>query len=115
MNLDVIQQYCTGKPMVTEEFPFDHDTIVWKVAGKMFCLGNISNFSTINLKCDPEFALELRETYPQVRPGYHMNKKLWNTVELEGMNEAFVLKLIDHSYNEVVQKLPSKVKSQINQ
>lgn len=97
-----------SKPAVTETFPFDEETLVWKVMGKMFCLGNIRDFSSINLKCDPERAAELRERWPQIVPGYHMNKKLWNTVYLEGLAPELIFELIDHSYDEVVRKLPKK-------
>ncbi len=99
--------------MVTEEFPFDENTIVWKVAGKIFCLGDIQEFSSINLKCNPEKAIELREQYHQISPGYHMNKKLWNTVELDGMSDKFIEELILHSFDEVVQKLPLKIRREI--
>lgn len=108
MQFDIIRDYCMSKKGVTETFPFDSETIVWKVLGKMFCLGNISDFSSLNLKCDPERALELREQYDQITPGYHMNKQLWNTVALEGLPSALVFELIDHSYDEVVRKLPKK-------
>jgi predicted DNA-binding protein (MmcQ/YjbR family) len=108
MHFDTIQQYCLSKSVVTEEFPFGPETIVWKVLGKMFCLGNIDNFESINLKCDPERALELRESYSQIVPGYHMNKTQWNTVYFDGLAEKFVFELIDHSYNEVVRKLTKK-------
>ncbi len=99
--------------MVTEDFPFDSETIVWKVAGKMFCLGNVDAFESVNLKCNPEKALELREAFHQITPGYHMNKTLWNTVLFEGLTQIFLFELIDHSYEEVVQKLPKKVKDQL--
>jgi predicted DNA-binding protein (MmcQ/YjbR family) len=95
--------------MVTMEFPFDANTAVWKVAGKMFCLGDITQFDSINLKCDPEKAVELREQYTQVEPGFHMNKTHWNTVYFEGLTEKFICSLIDHSYAEVSRKLPKKI------
>lgn len=113
MYFDIVQNYCMSKPLTTEEFPFDSETIVWKVAGKMFCLGNVSNFESLNLKCDPEKAIELRESHPQITPGYHMNKTMWNTVLLDGLSEKFIFELIDHSYEQVVQKLPKKLKEQI--
>lgn len=108
MHFDTIQQYCLSKRGVTEDFPFGPETIVWKVSGKMFCLGNIDNFESINLKCDPERAQELREHYSQIVPGYHMNKTQWNTVYFDGLTEKFVLELVDHSYSEVVRKLTKK-------
>lgn len=114
MNLDKVRDFCTGLPLVTESFPFDEEVLVWKVAGKMFCLGNIKNFDSINLKCDPEMAVNLRDEYPQIVPGWHMNKTMWNTVYLEGLQEKFIESLILHSYQEVVRKLPKKIKQTIN-
>ncbi len=102
-----------SKPFVEETFPFDESTIVWKVAGKMFCLGDINNFESISLKCNPEKAIELREAYEQIIPGFHLNKSLWNTVYLEGLNLEFVFSLIEHSYEEVVHKLPKKIRLEI--
>lgn len=110
---ELIQNYCLSKPFVEETFPFDESTIVWKVAGKMFCLGDINNFESISLKCNPEKAIELREAYEQIIPGFHLNKSLWNTVYLEGLNLEFVFSLIEHSYEEVVQKLPKKIRLEI--
>lgn len=107
---EIIQQYCFQKPEVTEEFPFDSDTIVWKVAGKMFCLGSVGDFVSLNLKCTPERAAELREEFTQIQPGYHMNKTYWNTVYFDGLSQKLVFELIDLSYNLVVQKLPKKAR-----
>jgi predicted DNA-binding protein (MmcQ/YjbR family) len=109
MHFDLIHEYCMAKPGVEESFPFDNETMVWKIMGKMFCLANINDFKSLNLKCEPERAIELREQYQQITPGWHMNKKLWNTVLLDGLPEKLVFDLIDHSYDEVVRKLPKKV------
>jgi predicted DNA-binding protein (MmcQ/YjbR family) len=79
----------------------------------MFCIGDINDFQSISLKCNPEKALELREAYEQIIPGFHLNKSLWNTVYLEGLNLDFVFSLIEHSYEEVVQKLPKKIRLEI--
>jgi predicted DNA-binding protein (MmcQ/YjbR family) len=108
-----ISEYCESKPMVTAEFPFDQTTMVWKVAGKMFCLGDIESFDHIALKCDPEKALALRESHPQITGAFHMNKTHWNDVLLDGLPQPFVASLIDHSYNIVVQKLPKKTRDLI--
>lgn len=109
MNIEKIREYCLNKPAVTESFPFDEVTLVFKVAGKMFVLVNLDGNLSINLKCDPEKALELREHYPTVLPGYHMNKRLWNTVLLDGtLDNALVKSWIDDSYDLVVAKLPKK-------
>ena len=110
---ELIQNYCLSKPFVEETFPFDETTIVWKVAGKIFCIGDINDFQSISLKCNPEKAIELREAYEQIIPGFHLNKSLWNTVYLEGLNLDFVFSLIEHSYEEVVQKLPKKIRLEI--
>lgn len=110
---EYIQNHCLAKSFVEETFPFDESTIVWKVAGKMFCIGDIKSFESISLKCNPEKAIELREQYEQIQPGFHLNKNLWNTVYLEGLNLDFVFSLINHSYLEVVQKLPKKLKEEI--
>lgn len=112
MDIEEYRSYCISKPGVTEEFPFDSNTLVFKVAGKMFALSDIVNFESINFKCEPELAVELRERYPAVTPGYHMNKKHWNTVAMDGTIEnKLILQWIDHSYNLVVSGLPRKVQA----
>ncbi len=110
MNLEEIRIYCLNKKGVTEDFPFDQETLVFKVLGKMFLLTNINEADiSVNLKCDPDWAIELREQYSSVFPGYHMNKKLWNTVQFSGeFSKEDFLKMIDHSYDEVVKKMPKK-------
>jgi len=107
MNLEEIRTYCLGKKGVTEGFPFDEFTLVFKVGGKMFALLNLENPHSVNLKCDPEKAVILREQYPAVLPGYHMNKKYWNTVMLDGsIPPGLIREWIDHSWDEVVKSLP---------
>jgi len=109
MNIEDLREYCLRKKATTESFPFDEDTLVFKVAGKMFCLTSLSEPGSINLKCDPEKAVLLREEYNCVTPGFHMNKNLWNTVVMDGsMSRKQICELIDHSYDEVVKKLPKK-------
>ena len=107
MNIEEYRNYCLAKKGVTEEFPFDEVTLVFKVMGKMFALTGLnSDVFSVNLKCDPDWAIELRETYSEVQPGYHMNKKHWNTVSFEeSLSDDFLEKLIDHSYDLVVAKL----------
>jgi predicted DNA-binding protein (MmcQ/YjbR family) len=109
MNIETFREYCLSKPAATEGTPFGPDNIVFKVEGKMFALAALDEVPpAVNLKCDPDLALELRDRYVQVRPGYHMNKKHWNTVELDGViPEAEIKKMIDHSYDLVVQSLPN--------
>ena len=113
MSFEIVQNHCLSKAFVEETFPFDESTIVWKVAGKMFCLGNINNFISIALKCEPQYAIELREEYEQIIPGFHLNKSLWNTVYFDGLTSEFVISLINHSYEQVVQKLPKKLREEI--
>lgn len=116
IDLETIRDYCLQKQgKITEEFPFDEATMVFKIFGKMFLLTDVNVMPlSMNLKCDPERAIELRERYPSITPGYHMNKKWWNTVEVDGsVPEKLVFELIDHSYDEVVKKLPKKVKDKI--
>ncbi len=109
MNLGTFQSYCVAKKGVTEEFPFDENVLVYKVMGKMFALTDIDEFSSINLKCDPEVGVELREQYPAVSPGYHMNKKHWITVQMDGSVSDKILKQwIDASYQLVVSSLPKR-------
>lgn len=115
MNIEFFRDYCIQKPGVTEEFPFGENTLVFKVMGKMFALADVDAFESINLKCEPEKAIELRETHEGVNPGYHMNKKHWNTVEMDGsLSDQFVIKLIDHSYDLVVKGLPKKAREALN-
>ena len=104
MNLEQFREYCIQKPHVTEHFPFDNETLVFKVSGKIFALVNINSFQFVNLKCDPERSIELREQYHAIRPAYHMNKKHWNTVMMgEGLSRAQCEEMIRHSY-ELVAK-----------
>ncbi len=111
MNIEEFREYCMLKKGVTESFPFDEITLVFKVMGKMFALTNTEGEFTLNLKCDPEKAIELREHYPSVLPGYHMDKKHWNTVIIDGMVADELLKeWIDDSYDLVVSKLPASKK-----
>jgi len=109
-DLADVRAYCLTKPNVTEGTPFGPDTLVFKVSGKMFALASLDAIPPrVNLKCDPERALDLRDRYEEVQPGYHMNKKHWNTVELGGgIPEAELRSMIDHSYDLVVARLPKR-------
>ena len=108
MDLAKFREYCLSKPDATEGTPFGPDVLVFKVSGKIFALASLDEVpATANLKCDPDLALELRDRYEQVTPGYHMNKKHWNTVEIEsGIPDVELRKMIDHSYELVVTSLP---------
>lgn len=109
MNIEEIREYCLSKPEVTESFPFDEFSLVFKVMDKMFALLPLELNDRISLKCDPERAIELRETYRGVEGAYYFNKKYWNSVRLDAdVPEELVKELIDHSYDEVVKKLPRK-------
>lgn len=110
MNIEDYRTYCLGKPGTTEGTPFGPDTLVFKVMGKMFALTGIADFDFINLKCDPEHAVQLREQYDgAIRPGYHMNKKLWNSVQTDGaVPDKLIYQLIDHSYDLVVASLAKR-------
>lgn len=115
MNLEEFREHCLAKGGVTESTPFGEDVLVFKVGGKMFALASLDEVpSTANLKCDPDLAMELRDRYEEVRPGYHMNKKHWNTVEIEGRIPAAELrKMIDHSYELVVAGLPRRMRESL--
>ena len=115
MNIEAIREYCLKKPEVTESFPFGDDTLVFKVAGKIFLLAGLDEVPlSINLKCDPEKAVELREKYESVLPGYHMNKTHWNTVIIDGsFSRKNLLEWIDDSYILVVNSLKKRDKQRI--
>src|SRR5690606_34532285 len=115
MDVELIREYCIAKQGVTEGFPFDTETLVFKVEGKIFLLINLNNSDSFNVKCDPEEAIRLREEYSEVVPGYHMNKKHWNTVYLNGrLNNRQLYKMIDDSYWLVVKSLPKKIRDVFN-
>ncbi|MDA8886625.1 MmcQ/YjbR family DNA-binding protein [Bacteroidia bacterium] len=114
MDIEFFREYCLGMQHVTEDTPFGPNTLVMKVHGKMFALCGIDNFSSVNLKCDPEIAPELRANYIAVESGFHMNKKHWNTVQIGSyVSDKLLIKMIDDSYNLVVDTLPKKLKETI--
>ena len=115
MNIEEIREYCLAKPGVTEGFPFGQDVLVFKVMNKMFALTRLEGVPPyVNLKCDPERAIELREQHEDIKPGYHMNKAQWNSVYYTGsVSRKLVLELIDHSYELVVQGLKKKDKEEL--
>lgn len=116
IELEEIRQHALEKPGVSEDFPFDQDTLVFKVLGKIFLLTNLEAYpSAINLKCEPARASELRERYDAVKPGYHMNKKHWNTITLDGtIADELLLELVDHSYALVVKGLKRSERDALN-
>lgn len=112
MDIEHLREYCLSKPAVEETLPFGPDTLVYKVSGKIFLLTGLNEEQlSFNVKCDPDLALELREEFSCVLPGYHMNKKHWNTILVDGSVSTKQLKeWIDHSYDLIVQSLPQKRK-----
>lgn len=113
MNIEEFREYCLSKPLTSEEMPFDDRALAFKVAGKIFAITDIEIFDSVNLKCDPEKAIELREQYDQIIPGFHMNKKHWNTVSIAGLTTSLFVELVDHSYDMVVKGLPKKLKDEL--
>lgn len=115
MDLESFRDYCLTKKGVTEGMPFGETVVVFKAGEKMFALASLDDVpTTVNLKCDPDLALELRDRYEQVRPGYHMNKKHWNTVDLDGgVPNVEIKKMIDHSYDLVMRSLPKKERARL--
>jgi predicted DNA-binding protein (MmcQ/YjbR family) len=115
MNIEEFRNYCLAKEAVEECFPFDEETLVFKVGGKMFALAALERLPvSVNLKCDPDYALELREKYTSVLPGYHTSKYNWNTIVLESeLPDQLMRSLIDLSYNLVFEKLTKKVRQEI--
>lgn len=115
MNIESFRTYCLSFKGVEEGTPFGDNILVFKVMGKLFALTDIDAFESINLKCDPEEAIELRERYDAVIPGYHMNKKHWNTVIMDGsISDALVKTWIEQSYRLVVRSLTKKIQAELN-
>ena len=112
--MEELRDYCLRKPGAEESFPFGEETLVFKVGGKVFLLAGLTEGNQFNVKCDPDLAIELRERHEEVQPGYHMNKRHWNTVRLDGVLRAKEIReMIDHSYEIVVAGLTKKVRAEI--
>lgn len=115
MNIEEFRDLCLSFPGVTEGLPFGPDVLVFKVMNKMFALTNIDEFEYINLKCDPDRAMILREQYEEINPGYHMNKQHWNSVYMTGhLEDSLIRELTTDSYNLIVEKLPTKKKDKLS-
>lgn len=119
MNIQQYFEFCLSKKGVTEHFPFDEDTLVFKVGGKMFALSSLSQWEngnpSVNLKCDPERAEELRAEFDDIKPGYHMSKVHWNTVAVNGdVSDKMVRELIDHSYDLIFKSLTKKLQNEVS-
>ena len=116
MNIEKLREYCLSKKLATEGFPFDADTLVFKVLGKMFVMAPLDRWekgeATITLKCDPEYTLELREKYESIYAGPYVSNKHWNTIDIfKGeLQPEFIFELIDHSYDMVVKGMSNKLK-----
>jgi predicted DNA-binding protein (MmcQ/YjbR family) len=116
MNIEQIREYCLSLPGVTEDMPFGVDTLVFRVMNKIFALVNLDGETRINLKCDPARAIELREEYPSIIPGYHMNKEHWNTLIMDGrLKRELIISLIDHSFKLIAESLPKAKKEELKQ
>jgi len=114
MTLDYFREYCLSFKGTTEELPFDENTLVFKVLGKMFALCNMMSFEFTNLKCDPEKAVNLREEHTEITPAWHMNKKHWNSVSFMGdLSDQQIENWIEDSYNLVVKNMPKKLREQL--
>ncbi|HAH50619.1 MAG TPA: MmcQ-like protein [Balneola sp.] len=114
MNIEEYRNFCLALPGVTEGFPFGPETIVFKVMNKMFALTNIETYDFVNLKCDPERAIMLREEYDGISPGWHMNKVHWNSVKTSAdVDDELLKELIRHSYELIVESLPKKRKEEL--
>ena len=118
MDLQTYHEYCISKKAVTEHFPFDNDTLVFKVGGKMFALSSLKEWEngtpSVNLKCDPETAEELRASYNAIVPGFHMSKTHWNTVMInDDVSDKMLREMIDDSYNLIIKSLTKKLQAEI--
>lgn len=120
MTVDAIREHCLAKKGTSEDFPFDQDTLVIRVMSKIFALLPLERWErgepSINLKCEPEYAIELRETYTCIIPGFHMNKTHWNTINIDPseLSSTLLFDLIDHSYNLILNDLPKKTRTELN-
>lgn len=113
MNVESLREYCLSLPLATEDFPFDETTIVFRVVGKIFAMLDLERPDVVSLKCNPDYALQLREEHPEISGAWHMNKKYWNQVNLSGhLEDEFVQGLVRHSYAEVVKKLTRKERAE---
>ena len=113
MNVESLREYCLSLPLATEDFPFDETTLVFRVVGKIFAMLDLERPDVVSLKCNPDYALQLREEHPEISGAWHMNKKYWNQVNLSGhLEDEFVQGLVRHSYAEGVKKLMRKERAE---
>lgn len=113
MNVEEIRNHCMSLKGTTESFPFDETSLVFKVMGKMYALLDLESANYISLKCEPTYAIELREKHNSITGAYHFNKKYWNGITLDGdVNDTLLSTLINHSYNEVIKKFTKKMRAE---
>ena len=113
MNVESLREYCLSLPLATEDFPFDETTLVFRVVGKIFAMLDLERPDVVSLKCNPDYALQLREEHPEISGAWHMNKKYWYQVNLSGhLEDELVQGLVRHSYAEVVKKLTRKERAE---
>lgn len=113
MNVESLREYCLSLPLATEDFPFDETTLVFRVVGKIFAMLDLERPDVVSLKCNPDYALQLREEHPEISGAWHMNKKYWNQVNLSGhLEDELVQGLVRHSYAEVMKKLTRKERAE---
>ena len=110
MNIEDARIYCLSKMNATEDFPFDETTLAFRVENRIFAIVDLDNVSWFCVKCDADYAIELRDKYPQIVPAWHMNKKYWNQLDINTLSDDLFRWLVDHSYNEVLKKLPKKIR-----
>ena len=109
MNIEKFREYCLSKPCATEDFPFDDDVLAFRICNKMFAVVAMSRPNMAIMKCDPERAIDLREQFSAIKGAFHFNKKFWNQIDFDGdASDKLILELVDHSYDEVVKKLPTR-------
>ena len=110
MNIEDARMYCLSKINATEDFPFDETTLAFRVENKIFAIVDLDNVSWFCVKCDADYAIELRDKFPQIVPAWHMNKKYWNQLDIALLNDELFYSLVDHSYFEVIKKFSKKVR-----
>lgn len=111
MNIEDARIYCLSKPSATEDFPFDETTLAFRVENKIFAIVDLENTEWFCVKCNADKAIELRDKHSTIKPAWHMNKKYWNMMDIERMADTLVKELIDHSYEEVIKKMPKKIRA----
>lgn len=114
MNIETLRDYCLSLPQVTEDFPFDETTLAFRVGEKIFAMLDLEDTEWFVLKCNPDYAVLLRERYPEIAPAWHMNKKYWNQLNIFGaLSDSLISTLIRHSYNEVIAKMSQRKRAEL--